>query len=128
MPHCLDGLADDENTIRMERITRMLTHYQNPVFDGYMADPFVLKHEGHYYAYGTASLSPKGWPFPVLHSTDLVNWQQHGWSLIPPGGDEFWAPEVVHHDGVFYMYYSARSSRDPRHDKQQIPGRRWVTL
>jgi GH43 family beta-xylosidase len=27
--------------------------------------------------------------------------------LIPPGGDEFWAPEVAYHDGIFYMYYSA---------------------
>ena len=81
--------------------------YKNPVFDQYMADPFVLQHEGHYYAYGTGSLSPEGRPFPVLHSTDLVNWQQHGWSLIPPGGDEFWAPEVAYQDGVFYMYYSA---------------------
>lgn len=85
----------------------MLTHYKNPVFDQYMADPFVLQHEGRYYAYGTGSLSPEGRPFPVLHSTDLVNWQQHGWALIPPGGDEFWAPEVAYHDGVFYLYYSA---------------------
>ena len=85
----------------------MLTYYQNPVFDQYMADPFVIQHEGNYYAYGTGYLSPEGWAFPVLHSTDLVNWQQHGWSLVPPGGDEFWAPEVAYHDGVFYMYYSA---------------------
>ena len=72
-----------------------------------MADPFVLKHEGQYYAYGTGSASPEGRIFPVLHSTDLVHWQQHGWSLIPPGGDEFWAPEVAYQDGLFYMYYSA---------------------
>jgi len=85
----------------------LLTHYKNPVFDEYMADPFVLQHKGNYYAYGTGSLSTRGWPFPVLHSTDLVNWQHRGWSLNPPGGDEFWAPEVAHHDGAFYMYYSA---------------------
>ena len=85
----------------------MLTSYTNPVFDQYMADPFVLKHKGNYYAYGTAPLSPEGYAFPVLHSTDLVNWQHGGWSLIPPGGNEFWAPEVAHHDGIFYMYYSA---------------------
>ena len=85
----------------------MLTHYKNPVFDQYMADPFVLQHEGHYYAYGTGSLSPEGWPFPVLESTDLVNWQPRGWSLSSPGGDEFWAPEVAYRDGIFYMYYSA---------------------
>ena len=85
----------------------MPAYYTNPVFDQYMADPFVLQHDGHYYAYGTGSLSPDGWPFPVLHSTDLVNWQPRGWALIPPGGDEFWAPEVAYHEGIFYMYYSA---------------------
>ncbi len=84
----------------------MLTHYQNPVFDEYLADPFVLQHEGHYYAYERLPFCGR-MALPVLHSTDLVNWQQHGWSLIPPGGDEFWAPEVTFQDGVFYMYYSA---------------------
>jgi GH43 family beta-xylosidase len=81
--------------------------YKNPVYDRYMADPFVLRHDGHYYAYGTGPLSPEGRPFPVLHSTDLIHWEQHGWALNPPGGDDFWAPEVVYHDGLFYMYYSA---------------------
>lgn len=85
----------------------MSASYQNPVFDQYLADPFVLHHEGHYYAYGTAPCSPEGHPFPVLHSHDLVNWKQHGWSLIPPGGDDFWAPEVAYHKGTFHMYYSA---------------------
>lgn len=94
----------------------MPTHYQNPIFDQYMADPFVLHHDGQYYAYGTGSLSPEGWPFPILHSNDLVHWEQHGWSLVPPGGDEFWAPEVAHHDNVFYMYYSAHGMDD--HDHQ----------
>ena len=81
----------------------MPTHYQNPVFDQYMADPFVLKHEGHYYAYGTGSLSAEGWPFPVLQSSDLAHWEPLGWALVPPGGDEFWAPEVAYHNGVFHM-------------------------
>ena len=93
----------------------MRTHYQNPVYDQYMADPFVLQHEGQYYAYGTGVLSPEGWAFPVLHSTDLVSWQPRGWSLIPPGGHEFWAPEVAYQDGVFYMYYSARGIDDKDH-------------
>ncbi|MGE5373941.1 MAG: family 43 glycosylhydrolase, partial [Bacteroidota bacterium] len=85
----------------------MPTLYKNPVFHGYLADPFILHHGESYYAYGTGILSPEGLPFPVLQSQDLVNWTERGWSLIPPGGDEFWAPEVVFRDGMFHMYYSA---------------------
>lgn len=80
-----------------------------------MADPFVLRHDGQYYAYGTGSLSPEGWAFPVLHSSDLVNWKQQGWALIPPGGDDFWAPEVAYHNGIFYMYYSAHGINGQDH-------------
>lgn len=93
----------------------MPTQYKNPVFDQYMADPFVLRHEGRYYAYGTGLLSPEGWAFPVLYSDDLATWKQHGWSLIPPGGDEFWAPEVAYQDGIFHMYYSAHDINGQDH-------------
>lgn len=83
--------------------------YQNPVFNHYMADPYVLLHEGHYYAYGTAPAGTDGLVFPVLHSANLVRWERASWALVPPeGGAEFWAPEVVYSNGLFYMYYSAR--------------------
>lgn len=81
--------------------------YTNPVYKDYFADPFVLRHNGEYYAYGTAPASPEGHAFPVLHSTDLVNWEFKGWSLVPSCGNDFWAPEVAYNDGKFYMYYSA---------------------
>jgi len=86
-----------------------LTTYTNPVYPHYMADPFVLRHDGHYYAYGTAEPSTEGWQFPVLHSLDLIQWDLAGWALQPvPGGNQYWAPEVAFHNGKFYMYYSAR--------------------
>lgn len=87
----------------------MTNTYVNPVYDRYMADPFVLYHAGAYYAYGTAPGSPEGWHFPVLRSTDLVHWQPQGWALPPlAGAVEYWAPEVAFHDHLFYLYYSAR--------------------
>ncbi|MBX3062706.1 MAG: glycoside hydrolase family 43 protein [Anaerolineae bacterium] len=73
-----------------------------------MADPFVLRHANRYYAYGTAPKQADGRHFPVLESSDLINWQPRGGALIPPGGDEFWAPEVAYQDGLFYLYYSVR--------------------
>jgi GH43 family beta-xylosidase len=81
--------------------------YVNPVYDQYFADPFVLYHEGRYYAYGTSPATPDRRQFPVLDSVDLVHWELRGGALIPPGGDEFWAPEVAYSDGAFYLYYSA---------------------
>jgi GH43 family beta-xylosidase len=90
---------------------RILT-YSNPVWEGYLADPYVLKHNGAYWAYGTSERQADGRWFPILHSTDLANWTYMGGALVPlrePEGAAYWAPEVVHVDGVFYMYYSAAS-------------------
>ncbi len=81
--------------------------YANPVYNEYMADPFVLTFNGEYYAYGT---SGRGWmTFPVLHSTDLVHWRNLGMALQPLAGAfaSYWAPEVAYDNGTFYMYYSA---------------------
>jgi len=82
--------------------------YVNPVYPHYLADPFVLRHEELYYAYGTAAPSAEGWQFPILRSTNLIDWEHVGYALPPlPGADQYWAPEVAYADGRFYLYYSA---------------------
>ncbi|MDX2137535.1 MAG: glycoside hydrolase family 43 protein [Chloroflexota bacterium] len=82
--------------------------YTNPVYPHNFADPFVLRHEEMYYAYGTAQTEDAR-VLPVLSSPDLSRWDWHGGALVPPtGAVEFWAPEVAFAEGVFYMYYSAR--------------------
>ena len=89
--------------------------YTNPVYDHYMADPFVLRHAGAYYAYGTAPLAADGAAFPVLRSDDLVHWRYVRHALTPvPGMSAYWAPEVANHDGMFYLYYSAGVDQDQR--------------
>jgi GH43 family beta-xylosidase len=89
--------------------------YTNPVYPHYFADPFVLRHEGRYYAYGTAPGSADGEIFPILVSDDLVQWTFGAWALKPRLGIEFWAPEVAYHDGRFYMYYSIRGIEGRNH-------------
>lgn len=82
--------------------------YTNPVYGDYFADPFVLRHDGTYFAYGTAPHGPDRQVFPVLASPDLVRWQRAGWALtLPPGADDAWAPEVAFDGQRFYLYYSA---------------------
>ncbi len=84
------------------------TTYTNPVYDAYFADPFVLRTDDAYYAYGTGSVRG-GRVFEVLRSTDLATWTSVGGALEPiptDGPQDCWAPEVVEVDGTYYMYFS----------------------
>jgi beta-xylosidase len=86
------------------------------VHDGYLGDPFVLKHNGEYYAYGTGP--PGELAVPVLHSRDLVGWRPLGEALALSDADAFealWAPEVAYDNGTFYMYYSAGGEEGEGH-------------
>ena len=79
----------------------------DPVHDGYFADPFVMRTHDGYVAIGTGR-SVDGMVFEVLRSEDLVHWRSVGGALVPPPGlgTDFWAPEVAHADGRWWMYYS----------------------
>src|SRR5205085_11022681 len=85
--------------------------YTNPVYAGSMPDPFVLRHRGVYYAFGTTGGERKsdGRIFTLLRSEDLVNWRELGGALTEPTADrayQFWAPEVAYEGGTFYLYYA----------------------
>jgi arabinan endo-1,5-alpha-L-arabinosidase len=78
-------------------------------------DPVMAKVGDTYYAFGT------GRGVTVFASPDMVHWERRPavfdsppeWigGLVPAfnrrGG--LWAPDVYHHDGTFYLYYSASS-------------------
>jgi beta-xylosidase len=71
-----------------------------------LGDPFILLHDGTYYAYGTHAADG----IEVYTSADLNSWRLHGLALSKNDvwADRwFWAPEVYEVDGTFYMYYSA---------------------
>lgn len=85
-----------------------------PAWDGYLADPFVLRlPDGGYAAYGSgppAGAAPAG-PrvFRGLWSANLRVWHDRGQVLdrLPTSaGDEYWAPEVAFVGGVYWMYFS----------------------
>ena len=82
------------------------------LYDGYFADPFVARTDEGYVALGTRPSPPEGeagMRFAVLSSPDLKRWDYRGGALIGLDsslGDEYWAPEVVHADGQWWMYYS----------------------
>jgi beta-xylosidase len=76
------------------------------------ADPYVLRHEGKYYLYGTGG----GRGIRAYVSDDLANWSRAagasgGFALDSVdvwGSHGFWAPEVYRIDGKFRMYFTVQ--------------------
>jgi beta-xylosidase len=88
----------------------MAKTYTNPVVDRYFADPFVLRTSEGYYAYGTDLRADGARVVPVLHSRDLVTWEDRGSALRRldlPDARDYWAPEVAEHEGRYFLYYTA---------------------
>ncbi|HTW94072.1 MAG TPA: glycoside hydrolase family 43 protein [Tepidisphaeraceae bacterium] len=97
--------------------------YQNPVWPGYFADPFVFRVGNEYYAYGTGPADAEGKEFPILRSVDLVHWESLGGALIRlahSNANNYWAPEAIERDGRFLLYYSASTSRSDEDQRLRL--------
>lgn len=72
-----------------------------------LGDPFIMLHNDVYYAYGTRAADG----IEVYTSSDLKKWKRVEQLALHKNdsyGDKwFWAPEVYHINGKFYMYYTA---------------------
>lgn len=88
--------------------------YQNPVIAGDYPDPSIIRVGNGFWA--TATSSEWGPQFPLLHSTDLVNWRLAGpvfphrpaWAI-----GNFWAPEISEYKGKYFVYYAGRKRGGP---------------
>lgn len=82
--------------------------FTNPVYDGNLPDPFVLRADGAWYAYGTQG---RFGTMPVLTSADLMTWEVVGDAMptLAPwsGAGRHWAPEVAEIGGRYAAYYTA---------------------
>lgn len=90
--------------------------YSNPLKVS-LGDPFVLYDSvsKRYYMYGTGGVKDG---FMTYSSVDLINWKNEGqvyWGNTKGtwGIDAFWAPEVYHYKGRYYMFYSAQWRQNP---------------
>lgn len=73
-------------------------------------DPVMAKEKDRYYLFST------GPGITFYSSTDLRNWKPEGrvfkgeptWAkqAAPTFNDHIWAPDIYHHDGKYYLYYS----------------------
>ena len=83
-----------------------------------IADPTVIYVEegegkGYFYAYGTSDLI-QCHGFQCWRSKDMTNWEYVGVAFQPDYSEtwafnNYWAPEVLYDDGVYYMFYNAQN-------------------
>jgi beta-xylosidase len=79
--------------------------FLNPVFAGDHPDPTILRDGDDYYLTFSSFDAYPG--IVIWHSRDLVNWQPVTAALSKPIGS-VWAPELVRHEGRFFVYIPAR--------------------
>ena len=88
--------------------------YRNPVIAGDHPDPSIICTGKDFWV--TCTSSEWGPQFPLLHSTDLVNWELTGfvfphrpaWAVA-----NFWAPEISEFKGRYAVYYVGRKANGP---------------
>ena len=77
-----------------------------------IGDPFIVLENNVFYMYAT-DFDVQG--FKVRKSTNLKDWEEIGTCLDLSDSwayKDFWAPEVIKHEGKFYMHYTARRKKD----------------
>ncbi|WP_129792616.1 family 43 glycosylhydrolase [Sphingosinicella sp. CPCC 101087] len=79
--------------------------FLNPVFAGDHPDPTILRDGEDYYVTFSSFDAYPG--IVIWHSRDLVNWRPLTAALRTPIGS-VWAPELIRHDGRYYVYIPAR--------------------
>ncbi|MCF0180338.1 MAG: glycosyl hydrolase 43 family protein [Bacteroidales bacterium] len=96
-------------------------YYKNPIIDADYSDPDVCRVGNDYYMTSSSFACFPG--LPILHSTDLVNWEIIGhaltddypvlteyqgteidWRKKIQHGNYVWAPSIRYHDGWFYIF------------------------
>lgn len=85
--------------------------YQNPVLPMDYSDPDVIRVGIDYYLVASSFTYLPG--VPLLHSRDMVHWEQLSWCVerlpferyrLPAHGSGTWAPAIRFHDGMFYVF------------------------
>lgn len=83
-----------------------------------IADPSVIfieegEEKGYFYAYGTSDLI-QCHGFQCWRSKDMTNWEYVGIAFQPDYSEawainNYWAPEVLYDNGVYYLFYNAQN-------------------
>lgn len=77
------------------------------IFPGDYPDPTILRDGDDYYMTHTPNFYQPG--FLIWHSRDLVNWEPLT-RAVPEFQGWAWAPDLIKHNGRFYLYYPSEGS------------------
>ncbi len=87
--------------------------YTNPIIHSDYSDPDVIRVGDDFYLTASSFNCIPG--LPILHSKDLVNWENLGYALSkqapydifdkPQHGKGVWAPSIRFHSGEYYIYW-----------------------
>lgn len=81
--------------------------FTNPLLAGDYPDPSLVRDgEDYYMTYSCGYLSPG---LKILHSRDLIHWKTINTALRGTARN-IAAPELIHYNGLFYIYYPEGSS------------------
>ncbi|MBQ8581159.1 MAG: glycoside hydrolase 43 family protein, partial [Alistipes sp.] len=107
--------------------------YKNPVLYADYSDPDLIRVGDDYWMTASSFNCVPG--LPILHSTDLVNWEivnhvfidqpPYDWFDKPRHGDGVWAPCFRYHDGWYYIYWGD-PDRGVMMSKTQDPRGEWT--
>jgi len=81
--------------------------FLNPIFSGDRPDPSIIKSGDTYYLTFSSFDAYPG--LMIWQSKDLINWAPVAPALHKPIGS-VWAPDLIEHDGRFYLYIPARTA------------------
>jgi beta-xylosidase len=83
--------------------------YKNPIFVSLadeIADPSVFRYKNRYYLISTQMYSRYGEGMTVWSSTNMVDWEVHEKVPVTGNVEPMLAPELVYHEGTYYLYWS----------------------
>lgn len=86
--------------------------FNNPIVNGYYADPEARFYEGKYYIYVTRSFTEyeKQLNIDAFSSTDLVTWEKHEGIIqmedFPHMYRATWAPTIIEKNGKYYLIFA----------------------
>lgn len=111
----LSACAEKPIVSRSESPTAKTTVTSTAIKPGDHPDPSVIRVNGTYWAVATTSAWAPA--FTLMSSEDLTTWQVRSavFQKVPAWSDgNYWAPEIVQMDGIYFVYYTAKNKKSKR--------------